>query len=84
MNYSFSFRYQETRIGRGEKGGAARGHPVKMVILKIEIAREPARDRRENMARFVLNDKMKIHVTLPFYLFLFKCLLVPKLRTFFV
>jgi hypothetical protein len=37
---------------------------VKMKILKIEISRGPARDRRENRARFIPNDKRKKHIML--------------------
>jgi hypothetical protein len=42
--------------------GSTRGHAVNMAILKIEITREPARDRKANRARFFPNYKRNKHM----------------------
>jgi hypothetical protein len=48
----------------GEKERSTRRQAVKVTVFKTGIAREPARDRRENRARFVPNDKRKKHTQL--------------------
>jgi hypothetical protein len=43
---------------------STRGHPVNMTILKIEIAREPARVSGAYRAIFVPNDTKKKHMSI--------------------
>jgi hypothetical protein len=60
LEWTYSLPIDKTRK-RGERA-TARGQAVKMTILKMEIARELARDGGANRARFFRNNIKQRHM----------------------